>query len=123
MRIVKRMSGVDAAFWYGETPGWHMRIGAVAIHQLDDAPDFSFNSSVTWSCSASLQMPQLRLASGGGPFGTRPTLAGRRCHLDLTSTIRRIAVPVRAGAKSSMSSSEALISRSAAPDRSGALGE
>jgi len=76
---MKRMSGVDAAFWYGETPAWHMHIGAVAIHETVDAPDFSFEAVRKIVIERLPQMRQLvlRLAAsaelvpGRGPTGRR----------------------------------------------------
>ena len=36
---MRRMSGIDAAFLYGETPAWHMHVSAVMIGDPSTAPD------------------------------------------------------------------------------------
>jgi diacylglycerol O-acyltransferase / wax synthase len=41
---MKRMSGVDAAFWTASPPAWHTQMGTVAIHETADAPDFSLEA-------------------------------------------------------------------------------
>ncbi|MDP3968931.1 MAG: wax ester/triacylglycerol synthase family O-acyltransferase [Nocardioides sp.] len=95
---MKRMSGTDAAFWYGETSSWLMNIGAVTVHETEGT-DFSFERVRELVIERLPQMPSLGQKVISPPFGLdRPWLV-EDPDFDPDFHIRRIAVPQPGGRK------------------------
>jgi WS/DGAT/MGAT family acyltransferase len=95
---VKRLSGVDAAFLYGETPSWHMHVSAVIVADPSGIPGgFSVERLKQRTAERLHLAPQFRWKLVEVPFGLDRPVFVEDPHFDLDAHVRRIGVPAPGG--------------------------
>ena len=88
---MKRMSGVDAAFLYGETPAWHMHVSAVIVLDPTEMPDgFSVDEFTERTARRLHLAPQFRWKLLEVPFGLDRPLWVEDPDFDIKYHIRHI---------------------------------
>ncbi len=95
---MRRMSGIDAAFLYGETPSWHMHVSAIVLLDPGEHPGgFSFEEFRRRVASRIHLVPQFRWRLVEVPLGLDRPGWVEDPDFDLDSHIRRIGVPPPGG--------------------------
>lgn len=90
---MQRLSGLDAAFWWADTPSCPMHIGALGVCDPTGVPDFGFETVRRLIEARLPELPILRHRIAGARHGLdRPWLV-EDTRLDLDFHIRRVALP------------------------------
>ena len=92
-----RLSGIDAAFLYGETPSWHMHVSGILIIDPSDAPDFGFDAVRAQIIERLPLVPQLRWTLVEVPFGLDTPRMIEDPDFDIDYHLRHIGLPAPGG--------------------------
>ncbi len=95
---MKRASGPDAAFLYGETPAWHMHVSSVLILDPSDMPGGFDVERLKASIGARLHLvPQFRWKLVETPFGLDRPQFIEDPNFDIDGHVRRVGLPSPGG--------------------------
>jgi diacylglycerol O-acyltransferase / wax synthase len=94
---VERLSGVDAAFIWGESDRWPMHVTALAVVDPRDAPEFSPAAVRAVIASRLDRLPPLRRRLVEVPLQLAPPVWVDDPDFDLDAHVRRIGVPEPGG--------------------------
>ena len=94
---MRRMSGLDAQFYYGETPGAHMHTLKVLILQPSASEPLSLERLKDRMRASLHRLPPFRWRALPTPFGLHHPLWIEDPDFDLDYHIRRLAVPAPGG--------------------------
>ena len=95
---MRRMSGIDAAFLYGETPAWHMHVSAVLIADAASVPGGFSVERLKRQTAARLHLaPQFRWRLVEVPLGLDRPGWIEDPDFDIDAHVRRIGVPSPGG--------------------------
>ncbi len=95
--MVRRLSGINAAFLYGETPAWHMHVSAVSILDPEAGAGFSMERLKRQLAERIPEVPQFRMKLREVPLGLHRPLLVPNPHFNLDFHIRHIGAPAPGG--------------------------
>lgn len=94
---MQRLSGFDAAFWFGETSQFPLNGGGLMVCDPSDAPDFSFDTVREFLADRFRELAPLRYRVAGHRLGFDRPWFVEDPKADLDFHLRRVAVPPPGG--------------------------